>query len=65
MPFYRGIPASEVIRALDELGFGGIIKTEREPKQLNLKLTFPDGKRRLADDTGTGTDEPGEDVNTA
>ena len=40
MPFYRGIPASEVIRALDELGFGGIIKTEREPKQLNLKLTF-------------------------
>jgi hypothetical protein len=23
-PFYRGIPSSEVIRALDELGYGGI-----------------------------------------
>lgn len=27
-PFYRGIPSSEVIRALDELGFGGIIEMD-------------------------------------
>lgn len=27
-PFYRGIPSSEVIRALDELDFGGIIELD-------------------------------------
>jgi S1-C subfamily serine protease len=49
-PFYRGIPSSEVIRALDDLELGGIIKTEREPKRLELKLTFPNGERRLVGD---------------
>lgn len=28
VPFYRGIPSSEVIRALDELGFGSIIEMD-------------------------------------
>jgi hypothetical protein len=27
-PFYRGIPSSEVIRALDDLGFRGIIEMD-------------------------------------
>lgn len=30
-PFYRGIPSSEVIRALDDLGFGGIIEMDTLP----------------------------------
>jgi S1-C subfamily serine protease len=30
-PFYRGIPSSEVIRALDDLGFGGIAKFDEPP----------------------------------
>lgn len=30
-PFYRGIPSSEVIRALDDLGFGGIIEMDKLP----------------------------------
>lgn len=34
-PFYRGILSSQVIHALD-IGFGGIIKTEREPKQVEV-----------------------------
>ncbi len=29
--FYRGIPSSEVIRALDDLGFGGIIEMDTLP----------------------------------
>jgi hypothetical protein len=35
-----------------------------EPKKLNLKLTFPDGKRRLVDDTD-GTNYPGEEAGIA
>lgn len=31
-PFYRGIPSSEVVRALDEMGFGGIIEMDTLPK---------------------------------
>ena len=31
-PFYRGIPSSEVIRALDELGFGGIVEMDIIPQ---------------------------------
>ncbi|WP_156297557.1 S1 family peptidase [Mycobacterium paragordonae] len=27
-PFYRGIPSSEVIRAMDDLGFGGIVEMD-------------------------------------
>jgi hypothetical protein len=27
-PFYRGIPSSEVVRALDELDFGGIVEMD-------------------------------------
>lgn len=57
-PYYRGIPSSEVIRALDDLGFGEIIKTEREPKRLELKLTFPNGKRRFIRDDDS--EKPGE-----
>jgi S1-C subfamily serine protease len=57
-PFYRGIPSSEVIRALDDLGFGGIIKTEREPNELTLTLTFPNGERRFVDDMGDNGEEP-------
>ncbi|CFK19675.1 membrane-associated serine protease [Mycobacterium tuberculosis] len=30
-PFYRGIPSSEVIRALDELDFGGIVEMDTLP----------------------------------
>lgn len=30
-PFYRGIPCSEVIRALDDLGFGGIVEMDTPP----------------------------------
>ena len=30
-PFYRGIPSSEVIRALDDLGFGGIVEIDTLP----------------------------------
>ena len=30
-PFYRGIPSGEVIRALDELGFGGIAEMDSIP----------------------------------
>ncbi|MDM4141919.1 serine protease [Mycobacterium sp. FLAC0960] len=30
-PFYRGIPSSEVIRALDEMGFGGLIQMDTIP----------------------------------
>jgi S1-C subfamily serine protease len=30
-PFYRGIPSSEVIRALDELDFGGIVEMDTRP----------------------------------
>jgi S1-C subfamily serine protease len=29
--FYRGIPSSEVIRALDDLGFGGLAKLDEAP----------------------------------
>jgi hypothetical protein len=30
-PFYRGVPASEVIRALDDLDFGGIVEMDTLP----------------------------------
>jgi S1-C subfamily serine protease len=30
-PFYRGIPSSEVIRALEELGYGGIAEMDTLP----------------------------------
>jgi hypothetical protein len=30
-PFYRGIPSGEVIRALDELDFGGIVEMDALP----------------------------------
>lgn len=30
-PFYRGIPSSEVIRAIDELDFGGIVEMDTWP----------------------------------
>jgi S1-C subfamily serine protease len=30
-PFYRGIPSSEVIRALDGIGFGGLIEMDTVP----------------------------------
>lgn len=63
-PFHRGIPSSEVIRALDDLQLRGIIKTEREPKMLELKLTFPNGRRRFVDDAGDGPYEPGDDAST-
>jgi hypothetical protein len=29
--FYRGIPASDVVRALDDLGFGGLVKLDDPP----------------------------------
>ncbi len=37
-PFYRGIPAGDVIRALEEMDYGGVIKTERPPKELKIDL---------------------------
>jgi S1-C subfamily serine protease len=30
-PFYRGIPSSEVIRAIDELDFSGIVEMDTLP----------------------------------
>lgn len=30
-PFYRGIPSSEIVRALDDLGYGGIVEMDALP----------------------------------
>lgn len=49
-PFYRGIPSGEVIRALDDMGFGGIIKTEREPKELEIRAAPEDPCQETEDD---------------
>lgn len=40
--FYRGIPSSEIIRALGDLGFGGLAKLD-EPQVLGSNVNFQKG----------------------
>jgi hypothetical protein len=40
--FYRGIPSSEVIRALDDLGFGGIATLD-DPPPTGTSVRFQNG----------------------